>query len=137
MHATHLGAPRSRPNADTKKPGSDAPGLFDYQRFRLPVMPPVAVPAIIRAAVVGVGPGSVIVSGGVIVAVIAIAWSISITIARSISIIRPLPAGDGARGQCAGSQAERQSGAKKPPSPRLSRRGHGGCADGGNRRQNR
>src|ERR1700738_359710 len=109
MHATHLGAPRSRPNADTKKPGRGAPGLFDSQGLEYPVFPPVGVPEKIRAAVVGVGPGSVIVSGGVIVAVIAIAWSISITIARSISIIRPVPAGDGARGQGAGSQAERHS----------------------------
>jgi hypothetical protein len=68
-------------------------------------MPIVAVPAIIRAAVIGVRPSSVI-GWGVVVAVISIARSISISIARPISI-RPVGLGrEGPCGQCAGREAE-------------------------------
>src|SRR6266851_9392355 len=122
MRATHPDARRSGPSGQIQKsPEAMLPGFSI-----LPVMPPVAVPAIIRPAVVGVRPRSVIVGRAVIIAVIAVARPIAIT------IIRPVGAGgDGACGQCAGSQAEAQSGTKPPP--RLSRRGHDGCANSGNR----
>src|SRR6267378_4403989 len=108
-----------------KSPEAMLPGFSFYQCFRSPVMPPVAVPAIIGPAVIGVGTTSVV--GRSIIVVIAIA--------RSISVIGTVAAGgNGTGGQCAGSQAERQPGADPSP-PRLSRRGHDGCAHGGNRRQ--
>src|SRR6266478_197632 len=97
--------------------------------FLSPAMAPVVVP-IIGAAVIGVRPISVtvigrpVVTGSVVVVVI--------TIARTVIAVRARRAG----GECAGSQAESQSGADAP-SPRLSRRRHGGGANCGNRRQNR
>src|ERR1700687_2676708 len=85
------------------------------------MMAPVAVPIIIGPAVIGIRPRAVIVVGrGAVVSV-----------TRPI-IIRPVRASDGSGGQCAGRQAERQSGAE---ASRLSRRGHRGCANGGNRCQ--
>src|SRR5258707_5993331 len=89
--------------------------------FLSPAMAPVVVP-IIGAAVIGVRPISVtvigrpVVTGSVVVVVI--------TIARTVIAVRARGAG----GECAGSQAESKARADAP-SPRLSRRCHGGGAN--------
>src|SRR5258707_8272969 len=91
-------------------------------------MAPVVV-QIIGAAVIGVRPISVtvigrpVVTGSVVVVVI--------TIARTVIAVRARGAG----GECAGSQAESKARADAP-SPRLSRRCHGGGGNTGNRRPN-
>src|SRR3982074_3654554 len=92
---------------------------FSATDDRLPVVTvtPVAVPIIVRpAAVIGIRSGSVIVVGRVAV----------VSVARTVIPIR-------ARGERAGSEAERQAG---PDTAGFRRRGHGGRTNRGNRRQN-
>src|SRR5216684_8394919 len=113
MHATHPGAARFGRSVNTKEPGGGAPGFSITARLPVTVMPVIAVP-IIGSAVIRVRPRSIVVGWGIVV----------IPVARPI-VVRVRASRDGSGGECAGSQAERQSGTPSTSPPAgFSRSGH-------------